>query len=75
MAIFLVIYGIFLLIWLIWSLIITYHFYKYQFPDKQANTYLISFWVFSGLILLISAVAISQSDWRTTPDLFMILGA
>ncbi|MEI7690239.1 MAG: hypothetical protein WCI63_01280 [bacterium] len=74
MAIFLVIYGIFLLIWLIWSLIISYHFYKFRFPDKQADTYLISFWFFCGIILLVSVIVISQADWKSTPDFFTIFG-
>ena len=74
MAIFLVVYGIFILIWLIWALIITYHLYKFRFPDKSANTYLISFWLFSGLILIVSAVAIVQADWKATPDIIRMLG-
>ena len=74
MAIFLVLYGIFLVIWLIWALIITYHFYKYRFPDKTVATYLITFWAFSGLILIISMISILQADWKATPDFFKIIG-
>ncbi|MFA5197187.1 MAG: hypothetical protein WC437_02055 [Patescibacteria group bacterium] len=70
MAIFLVIYTIFLIIWLIWSSISTYHLVKYGLPNSNTNFYLYGYCFISALVLTISVLYIAKADWTTVPRLF-----
>jgi glucan phosphoethanolaminetransferase (alkaline phosphatase superfamily) len=67
MAIFLLVYIIFLIIWLIWSLISTYHLFKYRFPNSNVTSFLLSYWLASVFILVISVLFIARADWTTVP--------
>lgn len=71
MAIFLLIYVLFLIMWLVWSGILVYHTIKYRFPqDTESKLFLIAFLAASIIILIVSFIAIGRADWLTLPKVF-----
>jgi hypothetical protein len=70
MAIFLLIYVIFVIIWLVWSGFLVYYTLKYKFPDDEARLFLALFIGLSVVVLLFSFIFISRADWLTVPKIF-----
>lgn len=71
MAIFLLIYIIVCLVWFFWAGILTYLLLRYRYPDRQSTIGLAVFWVFSVLVLIISAIFIAKGDWVSVPSFFV----
>ena len=74
MAIFLLIYVLFLITWLSWSAVITSVFLKYRYPDKFALKYLAAYWIVSLIILVVTLIFILRADWVTVPSFFKSMG-
>jgi hypothetical protein len=70
MAIFLLVYIVVLIIWLIWSLITTYHLVKYGFPYSKLLTILSCYWITVTFIVIVSILFIAKADWTTVPGWF-----
>jgi hypothetical protein len=70
MAIFLLIYVLFIIMWMVWSGVLVYHTLKYKFPDDESKIFLGLFLALSVVILIVSFIAISKADWLTIPKVF-----
>ncbi len=68
MIIFLLLYLAFVLIWLVWASVLTYHFFKFRFPNDLSIIFLAAFWTTSILILFTSFIFVANGNWDSTPQ-------
>lgn len=74
MAIFLLIYVLFIIVWLAWSATITYVLLKYHYPDNIWPTRLGIYWAVSAVFLVVSIVFIAKADWVSVPGFIASMG-
>jgi len=74
MAIFLLIYVLFMIVWLAWSATITYVILKYHYPDNIGLSRLGIYWAVSIVFLVVSIVFIARADWVTVPNFIASMG-